>query len=460
MRPSSSSPEATRSRPSDGGMLHALAERDHALHALIDLNQGFTVTLDLYKAVDHLLLNLMGQLGTSRAVLWLLTDDPAAPPILIRSHGMNQQAARVLMERCGAQVVKRLCQDSAPILAAAMEEAFGSSAAALVRQEDIAILAPLWASGATLGVVALGPGVAGAGFQPLEVQVLEASLGIAGVAIQNGESYNRVLESSRQLRLANEELKQLDRKQSEFLTNVNHELRTPLCVVVSSLECALEMKQGPAELRTLLQNSVSQARKLFGMVDNLLTLSELSRDTLSLRVVEHDLIRTLVRFHAKRLPGVSAGRRELLLDVPPRLAPARFDDHRISQILDALVDNAVKFTRPGSRIVLRAGEMLRDETRWVHIEVEDDGPGIPADQLPTLFDPFQQPDGSATRVGGMGIGLALAHDLAERMGGRLLASSAPGQGSTFTLLLRANALGGGGPDLDRSTLQIETIDGS
>jgi signal transduction histidine kinase len=422
--------------------LHALAEREHTLHALIDLNQGFTVTLDLYKTVDHLLLNLMGQLGTSRAVLWLLTDDPSATPILIRSYGWGHDLIRALLKVCGPRLVQRLCEDAIPMTAAGIEVAFGSSKAALLRKEGIAILAPLRSSGSTLGFVALGPRVDGADFTPLDIEVLEAALGIAGVAIQNGETYNRLLESRRQLLLANEELKQLDSLKSGFLTNVNHELRTPLCVIVSSLECAVEMKPGTAEQRKLLQNSLSQARRLFGMVDNLLTLSEVSRDTLSLRVVEHDVIRMLEQFHAKRLPGVSAGRRELLLDVPSRLAPAQFDDHRISQILDALVDNAVKFTLPGSRIVLRASEMVRDETRWVRIEVEDEGPGIPSDQLPTLFDPFQKPDVLTARVGGMGVGLALAHDLAERMGGRLLASSAPGQGSTFTLLLRASEQGG------------------
>ncbi len=427
------------------GVLHALAEREHALHALIDLNQGLAVTLDLHSAVDHLLLSLMGQLGTSHAALWLLTDNPLAPPVLIRSHGFNRQHLSVLIETCGGQLVQRLSGDSTPILADDMDREFGASKAELLRKAGIATLAALWASGTTIGFVGLGHPADGVRFELIDIDVLEASLGIAGVAIQRGEIYNRSLESGRQLRLANEELKQLDRMKSEFISNVNHELRTPLCVILPALEYALEMKLDGNELQSLLQNSLSQARKLAAMVEDLLTLSQLSRDTLSLMLVERDVTPALGRAHEERRPGVSAGRRELILEVRPDLAPAQFDDHRIRQILDALVDNAVKFTPPGSRIVLRADETLIDGTHWVRIDVEDDGPGIPAEQLPTMFDAFRQLDGSTTRkVGGMGIGLALAHDLAERMGGRLLASSEPGRGSTFTLLLRASRPTGNG----------------
>ena len=418
------------------GAANALAEREHALDALIDLNQGLAITLDLYSSVNFLLLNLMGQLGTSRAALWLLTDGEA--PILIRSHGIGHELARALMKVCGARLVQRLCEDSTPIVAGEMEDAFGASKAALLRKEGIAILAPLRARGSTLGFVALGPRVDGAGFKPLDIQVLEAALGIAGIAIQNGETYNRLHESRRQLLIANEELKQLDRMKSEFIRNVNHELRTPLSVIVPALECAMEMKPDAAELRTLHESSMHQARRLTGIVETLLTLSEMSRDALTLRVDEREVAPTLVRFHAERLPGMSADRRELVLVLPLHLPPARFDEHRICQILNALVDNAVKFSRPGSRIVLRADEVLRDGDRWVRIEVEDDGPGIPADQLTTVFAAFRQLDGSTTRsVGGMGIGLALAHDLAEKMGGRLIVASDSVRGSTFTLLLRA-----------------------
>jgi signal transduction histidine kinase len=114
----------------------------------------------------------------------------------------------------------------------------------------------------------------------------------------------------------------------------------------------------------------------------------------------------------------------------------RFDARRVWQILDAIVDNAVKFTPQGSHIVLRAAIVEEESKSWLKIEVEDDGPGIDPDQIPVLFDSFRQLDGTTTRaIGGLGIGLALAKSLAQRMGGDLRMRSEVGRGSVFSLLL-------------------------
>jgi len=105
-------------------------------------------------------------------------------------------------------------------------------------------------------------------------------------------------------------------------------------------------------------------------------------------------------------------------------------------VLDELVDNAVKFTPEGSQIRVSLGDHVSESRPWLRIEVEDDGPGIPAEWLPNVFERFSQLDGSTTRpVGGLGIGLATAKTLAEAMGGRLMVDSAPDRGAVFSLLL-------------------------
>jgi signal transduction histidine kinase len=106
------------------------------------------------------------------------------------------------------------------------------------------------------------------------------------------------------------------------------------------------------------------------------------------------------------------------------------------QVVDAHVDNAVKFTPEGSRIDLSVTTAEREGRRWIRVDVADDGPGIATDHMSVLFESFSQVDGSATRkVGGMGLGLAVARQLAERMDGALTAASKPGQGSVFCLYL-------------------------
>ncbi len=429
-------PARSTDRKSRGGRKRRASE--YAVLSLIELSQGLTVSDDIYRSVDVLLLNLMGCLCTSRAVLWLVADDPSDPPVLIRSWGLPAKEAEALSDSCAPSLFSAVRSASGPIQGMNLEASLQSPGAALFRRAGLAALAPVQASGATIGMVALGSRVDGAEYGSLELQFLRASLGIAGMAFQNGAIHNRLLETSRRLRAANEELKQVDPMRSEFLANVNHELRTPLSVIVPALECARERELGAAELKPFLESSAEQARKLVHLIENLLALSELARDALSLRVVGRDLISVVASYHAERLPGVSAGLREFVLTVPSTSVRARFDELRFRQVLDALVDNAVKFTPPGARIALRVDAHTENRVRWVCVRVENNGPGIPSDQLGHLFDPFRQLDGSSTkRHEGLGIGLAMARDLVDRMGGRLLASSEQGRGSIFKILLRA-----------------------
>jgi signal transduction histidine kinase len=137
-----------------------------------------------------------------------------------------------------------------------------------------------------------------------------------------------------------------------------------------------------------------------------------------------------------RRPGVLAGYRAFAFQAAP-LPAAIADLPRLERVLDELIDNAIKFTPAGTRIVLRTSH---DEgaSLPVSIAVEDDGPGIPADQINAVFDPFRQGDGSSTRTaGGLGMGLALGRQMIERMGGRLEVTSEPGTRTVFAIRLRA-----------------------
>jgi signal transduction histidine kinase len=429
---------STRTKPARSRKRNGASGSTQAVLSLVELSQGLTVSDDIYRAVDVLLQNLMGCLATSRAALWLVADESAHPPVLIRSRGLPGEEAEAVSDGCAVDLLAAVRTASMPLQGEALESSLDAPPAALLRAAQLAILAPIQVGGATIGVVALGARADGSEYETLELQLLQASLGIAGIAFQNGAIHNRLLETSRRLRIANEELKQMDRMRFEFLANVNHELRTPLSVIVPALECVTETDLDAAEMKPFLEDSAAQARKLVGLVENLLTLSELARDALSLHVVEQDLVSILTSYHAERLPGIRAGLRQFELSVPPDAIWVRFDELRLRQALDALVDNAVKFTPCGSRIKLAVDGHVENRVPWVRVRVEDNGPGIPSEQLPHLFEPFWQLDASLTRkFGGLGIGLALARDLVERMGGRITVSSELSRGCTFSILLPA-----------------------
>jgi signal transduction histidine kinase len=148
----------------------------------------------------------------------------------------------------------------------------------------------------------------------------------------------------------------------------------------------------------------------------------------------------LREYYEKRRNGVALQLHDFRLSLEAELPQALYERRRLYQVLDILLDNAVRFTPRGTHIVLRALRQRDERAGWVRIELEDDGPGIPAAKLPRLFVPFQQVDGSVTReTTGLGLGLALANRLVEAMGGRLLAASEVGKGTTLTVLLPAAA---------------------
>jgi anti-anti-sigma factor len=234
-------------------------------------------------------------------------------------------------------------------------------------------------------------------------------------------------------------LRDVDRLKSEFLANVNHELRTPLSVIVASLDCMARLKESAAPGREFLEFASRQSKKLQEMIERVLTFSAVSEGQLKPDLISGDVTAFLDSYYRERLPGVASGLREFTCECEGVPLVARFDPDHLARVLDALIDNAVKFTSPGSRIRLGARRAEEDPDAWIAIDVEDDGPGIPSDQHQDLFEPFRQGDNSLTRTaGGMGMGLALAQRLVEGMGGRLSVDTEARGGSTFRLLLFAD----------------------
>lgn len=430
----SGSPSSSRSDP----LAQLTGWQAHSLHSMLELGHELTVVMDLFQTADLVLFNLMGHMGTSRSALWLMSEESPPAPVLLRCHGFSRPLLEPLGTVCQAGLTARFGQQPEVIPAASFGECLDPSASELVGFAGIALFAPLVARGEQLGWLALGPRVNGRDYQPSDLRVLEAALGMFGVSLQNVRLYNRMLESNRQLRASNEHLKELDRAKTEFISNVNHELRTPLAIVMGTLECVLDQNPSEPAPRKLLEAALARSHGLKQLIENLLAFSDAVRGRLPLRTVEADLGAVLGLFYTERAPGVTASLRQLVYDPEPDLPKARFDPQRARQILDELLDNALKFTPRGTllRLGLRAVE---DEGRsWLEVSLADTGPGIPAERMDSLFRAFEQVDGSATRrVGGLGMGLALARELAEQMHGTLTATSQVGGGTTFCLRLPA-----------------------
>jgi signal transduction histidine kinase len=233
------------------------------------------------------------------------------------------------------------------------------------------------------------------------------------------------------LEQAFDQLTQLDRVKSEFFANISHELRTPLTLILSPVDELLS-KLRPSAERDALQVVRRNATRLLRMIDDLLDLARLEGGGLRLRVMQLDIAALTERTVGNAKPTAAAKRIDLQFCVEG-VAPDMFGDpHRLEIILTNLIGNAMKFTPPDGRIDVR----VFHNPAGTSIEVTDTGPGIPREERERIFDRFHQTETSERRQqGGVGIGLALARELAQLHGGSLTVDSQVEEGSTFTLFL-------------------------
>jgi signal transduction histidine kinase len=412
------------------------ALREFSLLSLLELSNELNVKNDLYAIADVVLFNLMGNFGCSRAAFWLLPEEQAKDAILVRSPGLPEPVARAVGAVWTRWLTNRPAGILEPVLVSELKGLKNVPGLELAEEKQIAIFAPVTSRKEFIGLVALGRRVGGGDFTALDREILQASLNLLGVSIENTSLYNRMVENNRRLRRANDQLKELDELKSEFMRNLNHELRTPLTIVGAYLEMIIDRE--PEQQKEYLGVVMDQTKKLEGLLLNLLDFSQLMEDELNIDISRGDVTPILKTYFDDRRPGISSELREFRFSAASEVPPAIFDPTRLVQIVDSLVANAVKFCPQGSLVHLRVEPEHLEGTEWVRVDVEDNGPGIPADRLPHIFESFRQGDGSDTREhGGMGVGLALAKKLAEQMDGRLCVETEIGRGAVFTLRLPA-----------------------
>ena len=228
---------------------------------------------------------------------------------------------------------------------------------------------------------------------------------------------------------AEEAEKELMRMKDDFVANVSHELRTPLSSVKGFLDLLRKGKvKDPAVQQEFLNRAAQDADRLTALVNDLLDVARMEAGRLRLEVEEVDMS-VLIAETLQSLESLAGNKGVSMTYTAPKTSVVvEADRRRLQQVLVNLVGNAIKFSE-AQRPILVTGEVTNN---YVTTEVIDQGPGIPAEALPRLFDRFYQVDISAKRAGGgTGLGLYISKQIIEAHGGHIGVESELGKGSTF-----------------------------
>ncbi|GAB2882025.1 hypothetical protein GCM10027046_08000 [Uliginosibacterium flavum] len=259
-----------------------------------------------------------------------------------------------------------------------------------------------------------------------------SSIDAAGQPVIIGANFN--ITSWRE---AEERAARASEAKSVFLASMSHEIRTPLGGVIGMLRLALRKEILSDSARDKLMISLASAEHLLAIINDILDFSKIEAGQLLLEDIEFDLRDTLKESLQIFNEHAQAHSVSFNLDIDASLpASLRGDPTRVRQVLMNLVSNAMKFTERGSITVRVENVISTPNLCTVRFSVTDTGIGIAPEVIPRLFQQFQQADSSTTRkYGGTGLGLAICRQLVEAMGGKIVVSSTPGVGSTFTFVL-------------------------
>jgi PAS domain S-box-containing protein len=294
------------------------------------------------------------------------------------------------------------------------------------------ICVPLSANGRTIGALTLlATDESGRRYDEHDLTMATLLGRRAGLAVENARLYT---DTHRAL----EEVTTISRTKDEFLATLSHELRTPLNAIVGWVHLLmsgnLSAEQSQKAIATIARNAKLQAQLIGDMVD----VSRIVSGKVRLDVRPIDPVAVIQSALDTVAPAAAARNIRVEAVLNPDAGPISGDAERLQQVVWNLLSNAIKFTPKGGHVQVR----LEAVNSHVEIIVEDNGPGIPADFLPHVFERFRQADSSSTRSHkGLGLGLAIVRHLVELHGGSVRAQNRSGQtGAVFTVALPRRAV--------------------
>lgn len=295
------------------------------------------------------------------------------------------------------------------------------------------LCSPVWFEGKIIGIILMINKKNKKSFSENELTLLSIIAVQAGQLIKNSELQQLNFEKKREAEIARlemEKLQGLDRIKTNFFTNLSHEFRTPLTLILGPLEKIMDQKNyNEDQLKLIYKN----ANRLLRLINQLLDLTSIDAGKMKLNVEKGDAIIFIKGIAASFQPLAEIKNINLMFVSEHDSLNSFFDHDKLEKILSNLFINAIKFTSNGNIIISIPDKFsVRNNNRFFEINVEDTGVGIPADKIETVFDRFFT-DSNDTVQTGTGIGLALVRELVELHHGSISVESKLNKGTIFKI---------------------------
>lgn len=250
---------------------------------------------------------------------------------------------------------------------------------------------------------------------------------------------------AQELTLMNEQLRQIDRMKSQFLTNISHEFRTPVTIIDGMADQILAKPE--RWLSRGVQSIKRNSALLLDLVDQILDLAKLDDGSMKINLIHDNIIDHLQRVIAPFYGQAESKNLKLILVNQLPELKMDYDPAKVQRVVSNLLSNAIKFNRSGGSIWIEIGKAdtpgpeaspsgAAEPNGWLRLQVKNTGAGISSDQFDFIFNRFYQVDGSSTRgAEGAGLGLALVKELLALMDGQISVSSEEGETATFEVTL-------------------------
>ncbi|MBU4397542.1 hypothetical protein KKC08_05240 [Patescibacteria group bacterium] len=328
-----------------------------------------------------------------------------------------------------------------------LEELDETSSKKAMYQTQTAFSISLKIENKKIGLLLLGEKSSGDIYSSQDIEILEILASQMAVAIQNSLAYYEIQQFSETLRgeidkatlklkKANLRLKELSSLKDEFVSIASHELRTPMTAIKSYLWLALNKhkKELSQKLTTNLNRAYISTERTITLVKDMLTISRIEGRRLDLNFVKLDLALLAKQVFDELKIKADEKQIKFSFEKPEFKSFTRADEHKITEVLQNIISNAIKFTPPKGSVQI----FFQDKNGKIETSIKDTGPGIPKRSMPNLFKKFGRLGGSFAKLAetpGTGLGLYIAKQIIGLHKGRIWVQSKVGEGSTFIFSL-------------------------